>query len=184
MRAFFVATLALALVGFGQISASAQSEQIFCGRILGYSAATSAAPGSFVIVKAGESDRAPLGGTYIAIPAGTQFQTPGAPVWVCVRANPGGTSVPVPGSPSGTTHTFVAYIPQGAPGYQPEPTAMPSPAGSPATGGVGAAPPRALPGTSTEADSAPFAVVFVGLAALAAASARVRRRVSTGSGTE
>jgi len=125
VRALSVAALALALVGFGQISASAQSEQIFCGRILGYIAATATAPGAFVIVKPGDAP-APVGGTYIAITAGTQFQTPGAPVWVCVRTTPGGTSVPVPGSPSGTTHTFVAYVPEGAPGYQPEPTAKPS----------------------------------------------------------
>lgn len=124
MRALFVAALALALVGFGQLSASAQSEQIFCGRILGYIAATATAPGAFVIVKPGDAP-APVGGTYIAITAGTQFQMPGT-AWVCVRATPGGATVPVPGSPSGTTHTFVAFVPEGAPGYQPEPTATPS----------------------------------------------------------
>jgi hypothetical protein len=123
--------------------AAQQAEEIVCGRIMGHSAPTATSDGSFVIAQPG--DVAPAG-TYIAVRAGTQITFPQG--WVCVRATRGGQSVPVPGSPSGTTHTFVAFVGPGEAGYRAEPSPPPAPSG--ALGAVGGPNvPRQLPSTST-----------------------------------
>lgn len=120
--------------------AAQQAEEIVCGRIMGQSAPTATSDGSFVIAKPG--DVAPAG-TYIAVRAGTQITLPQG--WVCVRATRGGQSVPVPGSPSGTTHTFVAFVGPTEAGYRAEPSPPPAPTGQLGTGST----PRQLPSTST-----------------------------------
>ncbi len=161
---------AFAIAALIQVPASA-AEEIVCGKILGSVAPTATAPGAFVIPQPG--DVAPAG-TYIAVPAGTQFSYAHPLVWVCVRATLGGPVVPVPGSPSGTTHTFVAFVAPGSPGYRAEPTPAPRPSASAATGQVGT-----LPGTSTEPTGLPLMVLFAsGLAVLASAFVLRRRAAS------
>ena len=145
----------------------AAAEEIFCGKILGYSAATATAHGSFVIAAPGPQA---LVGTYIVIPRGTtQFDTQGT-AWVCVRT----TDVPpTPVADNQTsTRAFVAFVAPGSPGYRAEPTAAPTPAG----------PPRAigsLPGTATASDTGalvPLALGVPGLIALGAYALRGRRQ--------
>ena len=172
MRNLLAVVCGLAILSLTQTPAAA-AEEIFCGKILGSSAPTATAPGSFVIPQPG--DRAPAG-TYIGVAAGTQFSYERPLVWVCVRATLGGPVVPVPGSPSGTTHTFVAFVTPGSPGYRAEPAAAPSPIGSPGTGGVAA---PSLPSTSTEAAASPRPALFVfALLALGGSYALRRRRTA------
>lgn len=118
------------------LAPAAAAEEIICGRIMGFSAATATAPGSFVIPQPG--DVAPAG-TYIVIPKGTEFTAPGT-AWVCVRTSESPPTQVFGGFTS--TRTFVEFVPPGSPGYRAEPTPAPTPSRSP--GGTGA-----LPSTST-----------------------------------
>lgn len=156
----------IAMAALLQVSAMA-AEEIFCGRILGYSAATATAHGSFVIAERGPQT---LVGTYIVIPRGTtQFDTQGT-AWVCVRT----TDVPpTPVADNQTsTRAFVAFVAPGSPGYRAEPTAAPTPAGPRAVG--------SLPGTATAPATgalAPLALGVPGLIALGAFALRQGRPI-------
>ena len=121
-----------------QVPASA-AEEVICGRILGLSAPTASADGSLVIPQPG--DVAPAG-TYVVIRRGTAFAYAGPPVWVCVRTTKSPPTQVMGGHTS--TLTFIEFVQPGAPGYRPEPSAIPRAGASPAIGQVGT-----LPSTGT-----------------------------------
>lgn len=160
---------ALAIVALTQAPALA-AEEVICGKILGSIAPTATTAGAFVIPKLGVP--AP-DGNYIGVAAGTQFSYAQPPVYVCVRATLGGPVIPVPGSPSGTTFTFIEFVAPGAPGYRAEPTPAPRPSVSPSTGQVGT-----LPGTSTESTDLPPLVLFASGLVVLASAFLLRRRAA------
>lgn len=128
----------IAIIALIQAPAAA-AEEITCGKILGSSAPTATAPGSFVIPQLGIPAPA---GTYISISQGTQFTYVWPPVWVCVRTTESPPTQVFGGYIS--TRTFVEFVQPGSPGYRAEPAPAPTPSGSRVTGQVGG-----LPGTST-----------------------------------
>lgn len=143
------------------------AEEIYCGRILGYSAATAAAHGSFVIVERGPEGTIEK---YVVIPQGmTQFDTQGT-AWVCVRTTDTAPTRVADGQT--TTRAFVSFVTPGSPGYRAEPT--PAPTASPRAVG-------SLPSTATAPATpavVPLALGVPALLALAAHALRKRRVVS------
>jgi len=144
------ACVAIALIALMPASAAA-AEQIVCGKILGSIGPQANAAGSFVIPQPG--DTAPAG-TYIVVPAGTQFSYAQPPVWVCVRTIDS-PPTPVMGTQTSSL-TFVSFVQPGSPGYRAEP--IPAPRASDAPRPVGG-----LPNTSTAPSSAllPSVALFV-----------------------
>jgi hypothetical protein len=118
-------------------AAAAAAEQIVCGKILGSISPQANAAGSFVVPQPG--DTAPAG-TYIVIPAGTQFSYAQPLVWVCVRTIDS-PPTPVMGTQISSL-TFLSFVQAGSPGYRAEP--IPAPRASDLPRPVGG-----LPSTST-----------------------------------
>jgi hypothetical protein len=107
--------VAIALIALMPATAAA-AEQVVCGKILGSISPQANAAGSFVIPQPG--DTAPAG-TYIVIPAGTQFSYAQPPVWVCVRTIDS-PPTPVMGTQISSL-TFLNFVQAGSPGYRAEP---------------------------------------------------------------
>ena len=115
MKPLLRALVALAVFAFASQPVLAVDE-VACGRVLGYSAATATATGSLVVARPG--DVAP-NGYYVVIPAGIQVSATGSS-WICMR-----TTEIQPTQVAGgftTTRAFAALIAPGASDYVPEPT--------------------------------------------------------------
>jgi len=161
MRSVFAgALLAIALLALTPMPTSA-ADQIFCGNVLGFQPATASASGQIALTQPVPAGTRPSVGpsVMITIPPGGISTFPSG--WVCVRA-----------TVTGSTNTFVAVVPPGAPGFLSPPTPGPSASGGREVSVSGAARPGTLPNTSTTDDSAVNALGIGALALLVLVSAR------------
>ena len=172
MRVITTSLFALGLLIASSSTATA-AEEIACGHVMGYAAASGGMPASFVIQRPGDT---PPSGFYVAVPYGTTLTPPAADQWICVRTN----VIPAVTIYGGNTatHEFINFVQAGQAGYIASPTPAPSPSATGRDSGVGGAavPPGAsqavgqLPSTSTSSDAAVWIFVACGLALIAAAA--------------